>query len=50
MRTPGAWIDGASVPHAEVVLTMDGLCIAPLFVADIDTLTNHYDVRGTLLG
>ena len=27
MHTPGAWIHGASVPHAEVVLTIDGLGI-----------------------
>lgn len=46
MHVPGKWIDGASVPHAEVVLTIDGLLVAPLFVADIDTLMNHYDVRG----
>lgn len=46
MHTPGAWIDGASVGHAEVVLTVDGLLVAPLFVAEIDELMNHYDVRG----
>lgn len=45
-HTPGDWIDGASVNHAEMVLTIDGLLVAPLFLAQIDELMNHYDVRG----
>ena len=46
MHTPGDWIDGASVGHAEMVISVDGLLIAPVFVAQLDELMNHYDVRG----
>lgn len=46
IHVPGAWIDGGQVGHAEQVLTVDGLLVAPVFVADIDELENHYDVRG----
>lgn len=45
-HTPGNFIDGAAVNHAETVLTIDGLLVAPVFVAEIDELMNHYDVRG----
>jgi hypothetical protein len=45
-HTPGDWIDGASVNHAEITLTVDGLLVAPLFLAKVDELMNHYDVRG----
>lgn len=45
-HTPGNFIDGQAVPHAEIVLTVDGLLIAPVFIADIDEAMNHYDVRG----
>ena len=45
-HTPGNFIDGAAVNHAEMTITIDGLLIAPLFVAQIDELENHYDVRG----
>lgn len=45
-HTPGDWIDGASVNHAEITLTVDGLLVAPLFLDKVDELMNHYDVRG----
>ena len=45
-HTPGDWIDGGAVPHAEMILTIDGLLISKLFIAQIDELMNHYDVRG----
>jgi hypothetical protein len=45
-HTPGDWIDGGSANHAEMVLTVDGLLISKLFIAQIDELMNHYDVRG----
>jgi hypothetical protein len=45
-HTPGNFIDGQTVPHAERVITIDGLLVAPVFVAQIDELMNHYDVRG----
>jgi hypothetical protein len=34
------------VNHAEITLTVDGLLVAPLFLAKVDELMNHYDVRG----
>lgn len=45
-HTPGNFIDGQTVPHNEMVLTVDGLLIAPVFVDKVDELMNHYDVRG----
>jgi hypothetical protein len=45
-HTPGNFIDGQTVPHAEIVLTVDGLLVAPVFIANIDEAMNHYDVRG----
>jgi hypothetical protein len=45
-HVPGAEIPGQAIPHTEVTLTVDDLLIAPAFVALIDELKNHYDVRG----
>ncbi len=45
-HTPGNFIDGQAVPHNEMTLTIDGLLVAPVFIAKIDELMNHYDVRG----
>lgn len=45
-HTPGAEILGQNIPHTEIVLTVDDLLIADAFVAQIDELRNHYDVRG----
>lgn len=45
-HTPGQWLDSQSINHAEQVLTVDGLLTASIFVANIDELENHYDVRG----
>jgi hypothetical protein len=45
-HVPGTFIDGQQVPAAEITLTVDGLLIAPIFLASIDELMNHYDVRG----
>jgi hypothetical protein len=44
-HTPGAEIDGKRIRHAEVVINIDDLLIAPVFVANIDEAMNHYDVR-----
>lgn len=46
MHTPGNFIDGQTVNHAEMTITVDGLLVAPVFIASIDELMNHYDVRG----
>jgi len=45
-HTPGAEITGQNIPHTEISLTVDDLLIADAFVAQIDELRNHYDVRG----
>ena len=44
-HTPGTEITGQVIPHSEVVVTLDDLLIADVFVAKIDELKNHYDVR-----
>lgn len=46
-HTPGAEILGGQIAHAEVVISIDDMLIAPIFVADIDEAMNHYEVRGT---
>lgn len=45
-HVPGTFIDGQQVPHAEITISVDGLLIAPVFLANIDEAMNHYDVRG----
>jgi hypothetical protein len=45
-HTPGNFIDGQEVGHAETIISVDGLLVAPVFIAKIDELMNHYDVRG----
>ena len=45
MHTPGTLITGNSVEHAEREISIDGLLIAPIFIANIDEAMNHYDVR-----
>lgn len=44
-HTPGAEIVGQAIQHNEVVVTLDDLLIADAFIAEIDELKNHYDVR-----
>jgi len=44
-HTPGNEILGASMNHAERVITIDDLLIAHTFIANIDEAKNHYDVR-----
>lgn len=45
-HTPGNFIDGQTVGHAERTITVDGLLVAPVFLDKVDELMNHYDVRG----
>lgn len=45
MHTPGNLITGTAIEHAERVIAIDGLLIAPIFIANIDEAMNHYDVR-----
>ena len=35
----------SSIKHAEKVITIDDVLLASTFIADIDSLRNHYDVR-----
>lgn len=44
-HTPGAEILGKAIQHNEITVTLDDLLISDVFVADIDELKNHYDVR-----
>jgi len=44
-HTPGQEILGGKVKHAERVITIDELLVAPTFIANIDEAKNHYDVR-----
>ena len=45
-HTPGNFIDGGKINHAEKVITIDDLLITDNFIANIDEAMNHYDVRG----
>lgn len=44
-HTPGNEIVGDQIPHTEIVVTPDEKLISSVFVADIDEILNHYDVR-----
>lgn len=44
-HTPGTMITGEQIAHAEKLINIDGLLIAPRFLARIDEAMNHYDVR-----
>lgn len=46
-HTPGAEILGGKIKHAEKIITIDDLLVAPSFIANIDEAKNHYDVRST---
>jgi len=42
---PGKEITGGEIPQNEKVLTIDGILISPVSIADIDEMLNHYEVR-----
>ncbi len=44
-HTPGDMIVGETIAHAQRLIAIDGLLIAPRFLAKIDEAMNHYDVR-----
>ncbi len=44
-HTPGTMITGEQIAHAQKLINIDGLLIAPRFLAKIDEAMNHYDVR-----
>lgn len=45
-HTPGQEILGNQIPHTEITITPDDKLISDVFVADVDEVLNHYDVRG----
>lgn len=44
-HTPGTELVGKPIAHNEVVITVDDLLVADVFIAEIDEAMNHYDVR-----
>lgn len=45
-HTPGVEITGDQIPHTEITVLPDDKLISSVFVADIDEVLNHFDVRG----
>lgn len=45
-HTPGTEITGQTIPHNEKIITIDGLLISDVTIAEIDEAMNHYEVRG----
>lgn len=47
-HTPGSAVLGSNnIPHNEVVIKVDDLLLADVFVYDLDALKNEYEVRST---
>jgi len=44
-HTPGHQLLGLKMSHAERIITVDGMLVSHAFIAEIDELRNHYDVR-----
>src|SRR5690606_24644655 len=44
-HNPGSEILGQKIKHNEIVVETDDLLISDVFVAEIDELKNHYEVR-----
>lgn len=44
-HTPGTRLAGRAINHAQRVVTIDGLLVSDVFIANIDEAMNHYDVR-----
>ena len=44
-HTPGTELTGGAIDHAERTISVDGLLLNDKFIAEIDELMNHYDVR-----
>jgi len=44
-HVPGTEILGDNVEHNETIITLDPMLIAKAFIANIDEMMNHYDVR-----
>ena len=44
-HTPGTEITGQAIPHNEKIITIDGLLISDVSIAEIDEAMAHFDVR-----
>ncbi len=44
-HTAGTEIDGATIPHSEIVATVDNLLTSPVFIDKLDDAMNHYETR-----
>jgi hypothetical protein len=44
-HTPGTEIVGDQIPHTEITVDPDDKLVSSVFIADIDELLNHFDVR-----
>jgi hypothetical protein len=44
-HTPGTEITGDQIPHTEITVDPDDKLVASVFLADIDEILNHFDVR-----
>ena len=44
-HTPGTRLTGRAISHAERIITIDGLLVSDVSIANIDEAMNHYDVR-----
>lgn len=44
-HTPGSEILGGTIPLAEKIILLDDMLISDIFIASIDEMKNHYDVR-----
>ncbi|EQB10382.1 major capsid protein [Novosphingobium lindaniclasticum] len=44
-HVPGTEIVGDQIPHTEITVDPDDKLVSSVFIADIDELLNHYDVR-----
>lgn len=42
---PGTLIEGNKIGHAERIVTIDDVAVAPVFIADIDEAMSHYSYR-----
>lgn len=49
-HTPGTEILGIPVNHTEKVIHVEDLLVAPIFVANVDEMLNHYDIRSIYAG
>lgn len=49
-HVPGTEITGIPIDHTERVIHVEDLLVAPIFVANVDEMLNHYDIRSIYAG